>query len=204
MAEFIPIYTTFSLNHKSKKTYAMKKYTILLLFMLSSVVFADSKSENNPVTAINNFDPSQYLGKWYEIARIPFYFEDNCRAPVIAQYEISGDNISVTNSCVKDNNEISTSNGLAYFVESQSVAKLTVTFLPAWLRFTHLARGDYWVLYTDYNYSLVGSPNHKYLWILSRTELPDQAAIDNMISIAKKQGFNTDSLLFNYKQYQPK
>ncbi|MDD3267080.1 MAG: lipocalin family protein, partial [Burkholderiales bacterium] len=55
----------------------------------------------------------------------------------------------------------------------------------------------YWILYTDYNYSLVGSPNHKYLWILSRTENPESADINKLLKIATQQGFDISQLHYN-------
>lgn len=179
----------------------MKKLIGTIFAMLSSVCMAQPNGleSNINVTAINNFQAESYLGDWYEIARIPFYFEDHCLAPVKANYKIDGENIAVTNSCMTKENKLDTAHGMAYFTEKDAkIAKLEVTFVPSWLRFTHIGRGDYWVLYTDYQYSLVGSPNHRYLWILSRSETPDQTTIHKLLDIASQQGFDITKLHFNY------
>lgn len=182
----------------------MKKLLSTLLVILSASCMAQTTTpESSSVTAINNFQAESYLGDWYEIARIPFYFEDHCFAPVKANYKLDGDDIAVTNSCMTEDNKIDVAHGMAYFTESDTkTAKLAVTFVPAWLRFTHIGRGDYWVLYTDYQYSLVGSPNHRYLWILSRSETPSREMISKLLAIATQQGFDVTKLHFNYADLQ--
>ena len=175
----------------------MYKIAITLALCLFTS-FANATNEESSVQAINNFTPEQYLGEWYEIARIPFYFEDGCVAPTTAKYSLRDDNLEVINSCRKQDGSTSSSDGIAYFVESANVGKLKVTFVPSWLRFTHIGRGDYWILYTDYQYSLVGSPNHKYLWILARSESAEPQKIKALLNIAKQQGFDTNQLAFNY------
>lgn len=172
----------------------MKKL-LLPLIAITGLIFANEPI--NSVQAINNFDAQKYLGDWYEIARIPFYFEEQCIYPVKAHYELDGDDVAVTNSCMTDGGKIDIAHGMAYFVESSTVGKLEVTFVPSWLRFTHIGRGDYWVLYTDYNYSLVGSPNHQYLWILSRNDTPESASLNQLLDIATQQGFDVTKLHFN-------
>lgn len=173
-----------------------KLAAVLALFLLTSL--SGAEDEINSVQAIDNFIPDQYLGEWYEIARIPFYFENGCIAPTTAKYSLQNDNLNVLNSCRKQDGSTSSSDGVAYFVESANVGKLKVTFLPSWLRFTHIGRGDYWILYTDYQYSLVGSPNHKYLWILARNESAEPQKIKLLLDIATQQGFNIQQLAFNY------
>lgn len=171
------------------------KYTLLLLTITTNLVFADKDPAQ--VQAINNFEAQKYLGDWYEIARIPFYFENQCIYPVKASYQLDGDNIAVTNSCMTNSGKTDIANGMAYFTESNTIGKLKVTFVPIWMRFTHIGRGDYWILYTDYNYSLIGSPNHKYLWILSRYDNPESSEINKLLNIATQQGFDINQLHFN-------
>ena len=149
---------------------------------------------------IKDFNPELYLGKWFEIARLPLYFERNCIHHIMAEYTEDDDDIAVTNSCMSSNGELKVANGMAYFNESSSIGKLKVTFLPKWLRFTHLGRADYWIIYTDYQYALVGSPNHKYLWILARSEDYDKDKIYSLIKLANSKGYDTTKLIFNLKK----
>jgi apolipoprotein D and lipocalin family protein len=166
-----------------------------MLFIMSVLASAATL----PVTAITPFDSSRYLGAWYEVARLPMYFERHCEAPIIARYRLDPENpqrILVSNSC-QTSSGIKMANGVADFVERHHVAKLTVSFLPTLLRWLPFTRGDYWVLSTDYTgYALVGSPDHKYLWILSRSEKLDQVQVQRLLTLAQAQGYAIDQLIF--------
>lgn len=170
----------------------MKIIRIILLLL----VYCNLTTAEN--LYIKNFKPELYLGKWFEIGRFPLYFERNCIAPITAEYRIENDNLIVKNSCKNADGKLEVANGIGYFSESSSIGKLTVTFLPGWLRFTHLGRGDYWILYTDYKYALVGSPDYKYLWILSRSETYDKNKVASLIDMAKHKGYDTTKLKLNY------
>lgn len=166
---------------------------IFLLFLCCNLALADE-------LFITNFVPESYIGKWFEIARLPLYFERDCISPITAEYTKEGDDIAVKNSCMTSDGELKVANGMAYFSESNNIGKLKVTFLPKWLRFTHLGRGDYWIIYTDYKYALIGNPNHKYLWILARSEDYDKNKIYSLIKLANTKGYDTTKLIFNIKK----
>ena len=176
----------------------MNKISFLFIFLLCSLKLSFATE----VTAITDFNSSAYLGSWYEIARLPNSFENKCSIPIVANYSISPDNteqLIVTNQCNTKHNKLNTAVGNANFISSKNVGKLEVTFLPKWLRWLPFIYGDYWVLYTDYDtISVVGSPNHEYLWILSRTKDLNHDILAKAILIAQDQGFNTSELVFNY------
>ena len=61
-------------------------------------------------------------------------------------------------------------------------ARLEVSFLPAWLRWTGIGWGAYWVvdLAPDGRYAIVSEASREYLWVLARQPaltLKDSAAI---------------------------
>jgi len=45
-----------------------------------------------------------------------------------------------------------------------------------------------------YQHALIGTPNHKYLWVLSRTPSMDEAAYQSLLSTAKNQGYDIAKL----------
>ena len=57
-------------------------------------------------------------------------------------------------------------------------------------------RGDYWVLALDpeYRWALVGHPDRKYLWVLSRTRSMDDAVYAGIVEQAKAQGYDVSKL----------
>lgn len=154
--------------------------------------------------AVSNLDIDRYMGKWFEIARLPTYFEQRCLAPIVVNYQRNLDVIEVNNSCMTVAGSISTYYEGVMYISDENLhgsGKFAATSLPAWLRWTHLWRSDYWVLYSDYGYSLIGTPDHNYLWLLARNENPPLKVIQEMIVLAKEQGFILDQLIFNYPSY---
>jgi apolipoprotein D and lipocalin family protein len=131
----------------------------------------------------------KYLGKWYEIAHLPAKFQEGCNETT-ATYSLSKDgSISVLNQCTK-NGKMKQAKGKAQVVVKNSNAKLKVTFF--WPFY-----GDYWIMKLggDYDYSVVGTPNRKYLWILSRTPQMDDELYSQLIEYVKSKGFDANNLI---------
>lgn len=152
-------------------------------------------SDGKPQT-VQQVDLTRYAGTWYEIARFPMYFQRKCASDVTATYgQLSNGNVSVLNQCRKANGEMIASKGEAKAVDSTNT-KLKVSFLPQGLRWIPFTKGDYWVLKLDNDYqtALVGGPNRKYLWILSRTPHLDEATYQEYVNTAKQQGFDVTKL----------
>lgn len=174
----------------------MRWLIVLISILNTSPIFAAQ-----PVQAIDNFAPQKYVGSWYEVARLPMSFENKCKPPITAHYELDpndSNRILVKNSCHKIDGGTHVATAVATFAKTANIAELKVNFLPAFLRWVPFTTADYWVLYTDYTHAaLVGLPNHKYLWILSRTPQLDQPTLNKLIGIAKAQGFATEQLVFN-------
>lgn len=149
-------------------------------------------SANTP-TSVDSVDLSQYAGTWYEIGRLPMYFQRNCDSNVTATYTGSAtdSNITVLNQCSKKDGSAIKAEGIAKPVDS-SGSKLKVTFLPSWLRWLPVGKADYWVLArdADYNTALVGTPNKKYLWLLARTPDISQQTYTKYRQIAQEQGYD--------------
>jgi apolipoprotein D and lipocalin family protein len=131
----------------------------------------------------------KYLGKWYEIAHLPAKFQEGCNQTT-ATYTLSKDgSISVLNQSIK-NGKMKQAKGKAKVVDNNSNAKLKVTFF--WPFY-----GDYWILKLgdNYDYSIVGTPNRKYLWILSRTSQMDDKLYSILTEYAKSKGFDVNKLI---------
>ncbi|MOA45244.1 Outer membrane lipoprotein Blc precursor [compost metagenome] len=61
-----------------------------------------------------------------------------------------------------------------------------------------LPKGEYWVLYhdKDYRVALVGHPNREYLWLLSRTPAVTDQQREQLLTIAREQGYDTSKLIW--------
>ncbi|MDH5481483.1 MAG: lipocalin family protein [Candidatus Bathyarchaeota archaeon] len=138
---------------------------------------------------VQHVELEKYLGKWYEIAHLPAKFQEGCDETT-ATYTLSKDgSISVLNQCTK-NGKMKQAKGKAKVVDKNSNAKLKVTFF--WPFY-----GDYWIikLGNNYDYSVVGTPDRKYLWILSRTPQMDNKLYSQLVEYAESKGFDVNKLI---------
>lgn len=134
-------------------------------------------------------DLNRYMGKWYEIASYPNYFQTNCTCST-ATYSLQEDfsKVNVLNQCLP-NNEI---NGIAYSTNENNTW-LKVNFVN-WIPF-NLASGDYWILYINNTYTkaIVGS-GKSYLWILSKTPQISRKEFTQLTKIAQNKGYDIHKL----------
>ncbi|MBA4383033.1 MAG: hypothetical protein C0406_10750 [Sideroxydans sp.] len=145
---------------------------------------------------VPHVDLDRYLGKWYEIASIPQYFQRQCVRDVSAEYASAGGNISVINRCITANGDTKTAEGQARVVDKVSQAKLEVTFVKlfGWLYFIG---GDYWVidLAEDYRYAVVGHPSRKYAWILASKPQLSADDLTGIESRLRQNNYDTCGIL---------
>lgn len=158
--------------------------------ILLGLMFSLSYADNNPPRTVDHVDLQKYLGKWYEIAAFPNLFEKGCRCTT-AEYRAKGQKIIVINRCIKKNtNRLSVATGSAWPVKGSNNSKLKVQFFWPF-------RGDYWILNLSPTYQdvLVGSPNRKYLWILARQPAITKARYEEILEVARREGFNLQKLV---------
>lgn len=132
---------------------------------------------------------NKYLGKWYEIAHLPAKFQEGC-SETTATYSSDGKgNVIVLNEC-KRKGKVTRSKGKAKVVDKITGAKLKVTFF--WPFY-----GDYWIikLGDSYEYSIVGTPNRKYLWILNRNPQMNDNLYSELTEFARSKGFDVEKLI---------
>ncbi|HTN62376.1 MAG TPA: lipocalin family protein [Devosia sp.] len=149
------------------------------------------------VTAIPKLDLNRYLGRWYEICRLPLKWEDETATDITANYSLNDrGKVKVDNRCFDENGKPSGSVGEATPVDDTN-ARLKVTFLPKYIRWIPFTAGDYWVLKLDPDYTtaLVGTPDRKCLWLLSREPNLSDYVIQNYLEVANTQGFDLSQLI---------
>lgn len=163
------------------------KIILILIFIVSANIIA----QQNPLKTVKYVDLKKYVGLWYEVAKIPNSFQDQCVKGTTAKYILMEDGeIKVINSCIDEDGEVDDADGLARIVDKKSNAKLEVSFFsifgwrPVW--------GDYWIIGLDenYNWAIVGTPSRKYGWVLSRTPKLENETMDKIFSIIKDRGYD--------------
>lgn len=170
------------------KTQADKTTTETIEVEPSTIIH---KSADEPTT-VDSIDLKKYAGTWYEIGRLPMYFQRKCASDVTATYteKADGSGITVLNKCMGEDGKAIDAEGLAKPVDDTG-SKLKVTFLPSWIRWLPVGRADYWVLAHDPSYqtALVGTPDKDYLWLLARSPNISQKTYAKYRQIAQQQGY---------------
>lgn len=125
----------------------------------------DGSGAVKPVPAVTL---DRFLGQWYEIARIPAWFQ---------------------NRCVTRKGQPDQSVGRARVLDPATNARLQVSFLSllGWRPFW----GDYWVigLDPDDRWLVVGDPRRQYGWILSRNPVMEPALLEAAFQTLERNGY---------------
>jgi apolipoprotein D and lipocalin family protein len=170
----------------------MHRFVIALSLALAAVAPALAAADTPDVQTVPKVEISRYLGTWYEIAYFPRFFMPNCVSDTTDDYGVTKDgNVSVTNRCHVKDGSLHETRGVAEPEKGSNNAKLKVTFVAP---FT----GDYWVvgLDPDYRWAVIGSPNRKSLWILSRTPQMPQADLKLALAAAAQQQYPMEKLKY--------
>ena len=166
--------------------------------VLAFAIAAAALQSDRPLAVVSNLDLQRYAGRWYEIARFPNRFQDKCAGDVEAVYTVRDDGrITVVNRCRERNGAMAEARGLARRVKGAPPSVLEVRFAPAFLGFLPMVWGDYQVMALDdaHTHALIGTPDRKYLWVLSRTPALEPATFDQLVTTAKAQGFDVSRLV---------
>jgi len=174
----------------------MRAFLILLpaLLLLSSCA---GNSEPPPPEPIERVDLPRYMGKWYEIARLPNDFQEQCVGSTTAEYTLRTDGrIDVMNRCRTAEGEIDVVRGIARPAgDDGSNARLEVSFFdilgwrPAW--------DDYWIIGLErgYDWAVVGQPEREYGWILSRSPRLTDTTRERIDRLLREQGYDPEQFI---------
>jgi apolipoprotein D and lipocalin family protein len=157
----------------------MKK-TNLALFLAAAAGLAGAQpAQPAPLQPLPSLDVAPYMGTWYQVLWIPNRFQKQCVSDTAATYrDLGNGTVEVVNRCRTADGKTDSVTGVARppsgaaRIEAGRLqpARLEVSFLPPWLRWTGIGWGAYWVvdLAPDGRYAIVSEASREYLWVLSR------------------------------------
>lgn len=163
-----------------------------LLTFVALLPFSTPALHAQKVTAVAHVDEARLSGTWYEIARYPIKREKHCDRGAF-ELVAPGDKkrqLKLVDSCVEKTGYVDVKTFNANSADKSGGGKYKVrTFWPFSRKYWVLAVGPY------YEWSLVGSPNHKELWVFSkeRTLAPD--VLTQVEALAAAQGFPSSKLV---------
>lgn len=161
-----------------------------LLILTLAIVSGCSRPDDLVTTT--ELDINRYMGKWYEIARLPNSFEEGLEC-ITAEYYIAPEgHITVVNRGYDPDGDGSWKDvrGKAWIPDTLAPGKLKVQFFWPFA-------GDYYIIHLDpgYQYALVGDPSRKFLWILARTESLPEEKIRELLGIARSRNFEIEEII---------
>ncbi|GAB1079491.1 MAG: lipocalin family protein [Shewanella algae] len=164
-----------------------------ILLVVFAALLSGCLGMPDSVKPVSGFELNNYLGKWYEVARLDHSFERGL-TQVTAEYKMRSDGgVSVLNRGYSEaDGEWKEAEGKAYFVNSDTDAYLKVSFFGPFY-------GSYVVFELDrenYSYAFVSGPDTDYLWLLSRTAVVEPEVMDKFIQMSAERGFDTSKLIF--------
>lgn len=162
-----------------------------LLYLGGKKAQAQQSPEQNIVQEV---DAQKLLGSWYEIARLPNFFQSEDWVGARDRYEMT------------DTGHLRVS--YLYHVKSFDAPEKEMKF-KMWRRPADLPTGkfrfqalwpfttDYWIiaLDPDYRYMAVGYPNRKMLWIMSRSPSMEAQNYQKLLEDLRAQGYDVSRLI---------
>lgn len=172
-------------------SYRKRMHKLLKLIIALPLLVACASGDDIPQPAtVENVDLSRFMGKWYEIAKLPNSFQDQCAGNTTAEYHLREDGrIEVTNRCVVSAGELDIASGIARRSGDDN-ARLEVSFFdilgwrPVW--------GDYWIIGLDrgYAWAVIGHPEREYGWILARSPRLTDTTRERIDRLLREQGYD--------------
>jgi apolipoprotein D and lipocalin family protein len=148
---------------------------------------ADAQS----VTPLPKLDLKRFTGTWYEVALYPDKKQKTCveNAVVLFSEQNKPLQFQVVNSCKMKNGFADVQNGNGKVQDKSGDGKLKVTYIwPFSVKYWVMAVGP------EYEWALVGNPNHKNLWVISKTPTMKPEVMEEIKSKAAAEGFDPAKL----------
>ena len=136
---------------------------------------------------------TKFAGKWYQLFRLPNRLEEGLEE-ITVHYELTDNNRTITiineGRLIEDKSKIKQAKGKIWMPNPAEPSKFKISYY--WY-----SSNDYWIFKvdTDYSHALVGDPNGKSLWILSRERAPDLRMVSYLLEYASSLGFSVESLI---------
>ncbi|MCX7836321.1 MAG: lipocalin family protein [bacterium] len=145
-----------------------------------------------PLQPVPKVDLERFMGDWYVIANIPTFLEKGA-VNGIERYRLRSDgDIEISYTFFQDSvrGKRKQFKARGFVVNRQTNSEWRVQFIwPIKL--------PYYVIELDtaYTFTVIGVPNRKYVWLMSRTPNPEDSVVTNAIEGLRKHGYDPKRVL---------
>ena len=142
-----------------------------------------------PNKAVEKVDLNRYAGKWYSLYSIPTIFDKGTRETTTT-YTLNKDGYyDVLTTAKKQDEELHTYTSKLFPADGSRDGRMKAQFLWPF-------KVDYWIieLADDYSYVVVGHPDKKFLFIMSRKPTMDKALFEELVAKCKAMGYPVEKL----------
>ena len=159
-------------------------------FCIAFIAFTTLFTGSMPNKTVSSVDLNRFAGTWYSLSSIPTMFDKGSRETTTHYTWDKGGYYDVVTTC-KDGDEgkIRTVKSKIFQVEGTNNAQMKAQFMWPF-------KVDYWVidLAPDYSYVVVGHPEHKFLFIMSRKPSMDKRQYEEIVARCKAMGYPVEKL----------
>ena len=124
------------------------------------------------------------MGIWYNIASLPNAIESHCTCPQSRDTLRSQLIIDLAESCIAAGKNIT----------SNSKAVATVPGYGNWTNWNGPLSAPYYIIETNYEWTMIGQPSRKGLWIMNRKPKMDESLLSQLYQKAEGLGFNISKM----------
>jgi len=162
-----------------------------IFFIFISLIINCSSSPEFKNT-VKNVDINKFMGKWYVIASRPTSFEEGAyNAIEIYTYDPKREEINIDFTYNKDsiNGPQKSIPQKGYIIDKINNSYWKVS--PLWpLKFDYLIIS----LEKDYNWTVIGVPDQKYIWIMARAPSIKEEEYQQILSTITNLGYDTKNI----------
>ncbi|USX53974.1 lipocalin family protein [Lentzea sp. HUAS12] len=154
---------------------------------------ASAETTGGEVRPVRSVDLERYQGRWVQVAAIPQPFQAQCARNDGARYTLLPDGqVQVVNSCTRADGTTTSLEGRARQESPDSTSRLQVSFVKIGDTWNFDRPGTYWVigLDRDYRWAVVGAPDRRSGFVLSRTATPSKKDIAGMATALLRNGYD--------------
>jgi apolipoprotein D and lipocalin family protein len=162
----------------------MKTLCTIAFIMLSAFTGIPNKT-------VAKVDLNRFSGRWYSLYSIPTFFDRGSRETTTnytyntekGYYDV------ITTYKKEDSEDIHSVKSKIFQVDGTNNSQMKAQFIWPY-------KVDYWVidLAPDYSWVVVGHPDHKFLFIMSRKPSMDKKLYDEIVARCKAMGYDVDKL----------